>query len=91
MSESGYKVIRWREAPEKLLGQAGNSIATFVVVGPTKMPFSDEQMKALQEWVCARRVFCSYRANRIHAWRCSRRLGHQLENNRFSHPRHRSR
>lgn len=51
MSESGYKVIRWREAPEKLLGQAGNSVATFVVVTPTKLPFSDEQVDALQEWI----------------------------------------
>ena len=51
MSESGYKVMRWREAPEKLLGTAGNSIATFVVIGPTRLPFSDEQVHALTEWV----------------------------------------
>lgn len=51
MSESGYKVIRWREATEKLLGQAGNNIATFVVIGPTQLPFSDEQREALQEWI----------------------------------------
>jgi len=51
MSESGYKVIRWREAPEKLLGQTGKNIATFVVIGPTQLPFSDEQRQALQEWV----------------------------------------
>ena len=51
MSESGYKVIRWREAPEKLLGQAGNSVTTFVVVSPTQLPFSEEQMQALQQWV----------------------------------------
>lgn len=51
MSESGYKVIRWREAPEKLLGQAGNNIATFVVIGPTQLPFSEEQQKAVAEWI----------------------------------------
>lgn len=51
MSESGYKVIRWRESPERLLGQAGNNVSTFVVIGPTQLPFSDEQRKALQEWV----------------------------------------
>src|ERR1044072_6499633 len=51
MSESGYKVIRWREAPEKLLGQAGNNVATFVVIGPTQLPFSEEQQKALEEWI----------------------------------------
>lgn len=51
MSESGYKVIRWREAPDKLLGQAGKNVATFVVIGRTQLPFSDEQRQALQEWV----------------------------------------
>ncbi|HXQ72243.1 MAG TPA: DUF4350 domain-containing protein [Pyrinomonadaceae bacterium] len=51
MSESGYKVIRWREAPEKLLGQAGNNVATFVVIGPTQLPFSEEQYKAIAEWI----------------------------------------
>lgn len=51
MSESGYKVIRWREAPEKLLGQAGKDIATFVVIGPTQLPFSDEQQQSLKEWI----------------------------------------
>lgn len=51
MSESGYKVIRWREAPEKLLGQAGKNVATFVVIGPTQLPFSEEQQKAVAEWI----------------------------------------
>ena len=51
MSESGYKVIRWREAPDKLLGQAGTSVATFVVVTPTRLPFSDEQKEALHQWI----------------------------------------
>ena len=51
MSESGYKVIRWRESPERLLGQAGANVATFVVIGPTQLPFTDEQRTALHEWV----------------------------------------
>ncbi|HKS09075.1 MAG TPA: DUF4350 domain-containing protein [Pyrinomonadaceae bacterium] len=51
LSESGYKVIRWREAPEKLLGQGGNKVSTFVVIAPTQLPFSDEQQKALTEWI----------------------------------------
>ena len=51
MSESGYKVIRWREAPERLLGQAGSNVATFVVIGPTQLPFTDEQRTALHEWI----------------------------------------
>ena len=51
MSELGYKVIRWREAPEMLLSKVGNNVATFVVIGPTRLPFSDEQKKSLEEWV----------------------------------------
>jgi hypothetical protein len=51
MSESGYKVIRWREAPEMLLTKAGNNVATFVVIGPTRLPFSDEQRKSLEQWI----------------------------------------
>lgn len=51
LSESGYKVMRWREAPEKLLGKAGQNIATFVVIGTTQLPFSDDQIKALHQWI----------------------------------------
>jgi hypothetical protein len=51
MSESGYKVIRWREAPDKLLGQSGNRISTFVVIGQTRLPFTEEQLDSLQEWI----------------------------------------
>ena len=51
LSESGYKVMRWREAPEKLLGKAGNNVSTFVVIGSTKLPFTAEQNDALQQWV----------------------------------------
>ena len=51
MSESGYKVMRWRESPERLLGQAGNNVSTFVVITPTRVPFTDEQREALHEWI----------------------------------------
>lgn len=51
LSESGYKVMRWRESPEKLWGQAGNNVATFVVVGSTQLPFSEEQVRALHSWI----------------------------------------
>ena len=51
LSESGYKVMRWREAPEKLLGQAGKNVTTFVVIAQTQLPFSPEQVRSLQEWV----------------------------------------
>jgi len=35
LSESGYKIIRWRETPKKLLGESGKLVRTFVVVGQT--------------------------------------------------------
>jgi len=51
LSESGYKVMRWRDAPEKLLGETGENVATFVVIGSTRLPFSEEQIQALRQWV----------------------------------------
>ncbi|HEV2834225.1 MAG TPA: DUF4350 domain-containing protein [Pyrinomonadaceae bacterium] len=51
LSESGYKVMRWRESPEKLWSEAGNNVATFVVVGSTRLPFSEEQVQALHSWI----------------------------------------
>ena len=51
LSESGYKVIRWRESPERLLGDAGSLVKTFVVVGETPVPFTDDEAKALRRWV----------------------------------------
>lgn len=51
LSESGYKVMRWREAPERLLSEAGSSVSTFVVIGTTRLPFSEDQAKVLREWI----------------------------------------
>jgi hypothetical protein len=51
LSESGYKVMRWREAPEKLLSGAGNDVTTFVVIGSTQLPFSEEQVQTLHAWI----------------------------------------
>jgi len=51
LNESGYKVIRWRETPQKLLGDSGKSVTTFVVVGLTQLPIEPEEAKALREWV----------------------------------------
>ena len=51
LSESGYKVMRWREAPERLLSEAGSNVSTFVVIGTTQLPFSDEQSRVLREWI----------------------------------------
>ena len=51
LSESDYQVMRWREAPEKLLGKTGEKVATFVVIGTTRLPFSQEQIVALHKWI----------------------------------------
>jgi hypothetical protein len=51
LSESGYRVMRWREAPEKLLSSNGQNVQTFVVVGKTQLEFDDEQAASLLEWV----------------------------------------
>src|SRR5215211_5555208 len=51
LNESGYKVIRWRETPDKLLGASGQIIKTFVVVGQTQISFTEEEAMALLQWV----------------------------------------
>ncbi|HSB29683.1 MAG TPA: DUF4350 domain-containing protein [Pyrinomonadaceae bacterium] len=51
LSESGYKVMRWRETTDKLLGESGKSIKTLVVVGRTQLPFTDDEAKSLVVWV----------------------------------------
>ena len=51
LNESGYKVIRWRETPEKLLGGFGVLISTFVVVGQMQVPFTEDEAKALHQWI----------------------------------------
>ncbi len=51
LSESGYKVMRWREVPEKLLNGPSQKVQTFVVIGRTQIPFTEEQTKNLLLWV----------------------------------------
>lgn len=53
LSESGYKVIRWRDTPRKLLGDSGKLVKTFVIVGQTQLPIEDDDRKSLREWVAA--------------------------------------
>src|SRR5215204_4263729 len=51
LNESGYKVIRWRETPDKLMSESGKSVNTFVVIGRTKIEFTFDEAKSLREWV----------------------------------------
>jgi hypothetical protein len=51
LNESGYKVIRWRETPEQLLGESGKQVNTFVVIGRTKIEFTLDEARSLREWI----------------------------------------
>ncbi len=51
LNESGYKVIRWRETPDKLLGESGKLVNTFVVIGRAKIEFTADEAKSLREWL----------------------------------------
>jgi hypothetical protein len=51
LKESGYKVMRWREAPERLLGSSGDQIQTFVIIGTPRVSIEEEEAKSLLRWV----------------------------------------
>src|SRR6185295_10595942 len=53
LNESGYKVIRWKETPQKLLTDSGKLVKTFVVVGQVQVHFTEAEHKALTKWVAA--------------------------------------
>jgi Domain of unknown function (DUF4350) len=50
LNESGYKVIRWRKPPEKLLDDS-SMVRTFVVIGRTQVSFTEDEAAALRHWV----------------------------------------
>lgn len=51
LNESGYKVMRWREVPERLLADNQLNVQTFVIVGDTPLSFDEDQAKSLLLWV----------------------------------------
>jgi len=51
LNESGYPVMRWREPPVKLLGSAGVTVRTFVIVGRPRVPIDEEEAQTLLLWV----------------------------------------
>ena len=51
LNASGYKVMRWREAPEKLLGINGQKVQTFVIIGRTPVAIDEKQAQILLLWV----------------------------------------
>jgi hypothetical protein len=51
LSETGRKVIRWRDTPAALLDTGGASRpSTFVVIGETRVPFEETEARALLRW-----------------------------------------
>ena len=51
LSESGYKVMRWREAPDRLLGLSGQKVKTFVLIGRPRVSIDQEEANSLLLWV----------------------------------------
>ena len=51
LSESGYKVMRWREAPEKLLADSSPKVQTFVLIGRPLVAVEEEEAASLLRWV----------------------------------------
>lgn len=51
LSESGHKVIRWRETTQKLTGPEGKKVTTFVVIGRTQLQFTNDEIASLMRWV----------------------------------------
>jgi len=51
LSESGYRVARWREPVAKLSGQSGDRVATFVMVGSMLRPISGDEAMSVLSWV----------------------------------------
>ncbi len=51
LNESGYKVMRWREPLERLLGSSGQTVQTFVIIGRPRVPVDEEDAQSLMLWV----------------------------------------
>lgn len=51
LSESDYKVMRWREPPDKLFGAGGEKVQTFVIIGRPLISIDEEEAKSLLLWV----------------------------------------
>lgn len=51
LSESGYKVVRWREPPEKLLAASSPQVQTFVIIGRPLVSVEEDEAKILLGWV----------------------------------------
>lgn len=51
LNESGMRVMRFRETPDKLLSGGNEGVRTFVIIGDTPVSIDEEQAKTLLAWV----------------------------------------
>lgn len=51
LAESGRKVGRWQQPADALTAASGEKPSTFVIVGPQRREFTDEEKTALLSWV----------------------------------------
>ena len=51
LAETGRNAVRWRSPVDALLTEKRDPPATFVVIGQTRRPFDDTEVKQLLEWV----------------------------------------
>lgn len=51
LNETGYKVVRWRETPDRLQGAGGQKVKTFVIIGHTPVFIDENEAKSLLRWV----------------------------------------
>jgi hypothetical protein len=51
LNESGHKVVRWKEPPQKLFTDSGKLVKTLVVVGQIEVPFTGPETAAITKWV----------------------------------------
>jgi len=51
LRESGSQVVRWREPSSSLLSFNGPRPDTFVIIGPTRVPYSNREVREVLRWV----------------------------------------
>lgn len=51
LSESGYKVMRWREPAPQLLSESAQGVETFVVIGDIQVAFEQDDYALMLRWV----------------------------------------
>lgn len=67
LRESQHQVVRWREPSSSLLSFNGPKPATFVIIGPTQVPYSERESGEVRRWVATggRLVIIDRNPNRL--------------------------